>query len=88
MLLGIPASSVTSERAFSAARLIDTRLRAQLGDELFSDLLFIAKNLPDNGRIDGFIALLLDLAEEHGQMGQLAEAVVVVPIASDRAQAT
>ena len=53
MLLGIPASSVMSERAFSKARLVDTRLRAQLGDEIFSDLLFMAKNVSekDNSKV-------------------------------------
>ena len=48
MFLGMPASSVASERAFSTARLIDTRLLSQLGDELFADLLFITKNMPES----------------------------------------
>ena len=77
MLLGIPASSVTSERAFSKARLIDTRLRAQLGDEIFADLLFIAKNLPDTAKMDEFIDHLLALAEEYDQMDELSDAVPV-----------
>ena len=79
MLLGIPASSVTSERAFSLARTIDSWLRAQLGDDIFADLLFIAKNLPDDGDIDAFIDRLLDLAEAHGVIDELADAAPSAP---------
>ena len=68
LLLAIPATSVDSERTFSETKLIDTRLRTSLGDELFSDLLFISKNLPDSGNRDSFILITQRLAAANDAM--------------------
>ena len=61
LLLGMPATSVPSERTWSTTKLIDTRLRTALGDEVFGDLIFIAKNLPESDKFQDFINILLTL---------------------------
>ena len=61
LLLGMPATSVPSERTWSTTKLIDTRLRTSLGDEVFGDLIFIAKNLPESGKFQDFMSTLLKL---------------------------
>ena len=65
MLLAIPASTVASERSFSRAGDIDSSKRGSLGPELFSDLLFIAKNAPEIGQFEEFFSLLRRCNEEE-----------------------
>ena len=73
LLLGVPATSVASERAFSEAKLIDTRLRSMLGDEIFGDLIFISKNLPDDSNLDEFMSLLHQLGAAESAARKLLE---------------
>ena len=40
-LLTLPPSSVTSERAFSAAGLFSTKIRSRLGDSTLNSLVFL-----------------------------------------------
>ena len=70
LLLGIPASSVASERTFSEAKLIDTRLRSSLGDEIFGDLIFISENLPSDD-LEDFLRLVQTLAKHEASMKEL-----------------
>lgn len=63
LLLGIPATSVESERTWSEAKLIDTRLRSQLGDDIYGDLIVISKNLPENGDMQEFIDMLTKVCD-------------------------
>lgn len=62
LLMGIPATSVSSERTWSETKLIDTRLRSSLGNDLFGDLVFIAKNLPPHADLDSFMKRLFNLS--------------------------
>ena len=73
LLLAVPATLVSSERTFSEAKLIDTRLRSMLGDETFGDLVFISKNLPDGGNLDTLIAGLTRLTEVDSAAKKLFE---------------
>ena len=40
-VLTLPVSTATSERAFSAMKLVKTRLRKKMGDEFLRDCLII-----------------------------------------------
>ena len=41
LVLTLPVSTATSERAFSAMKLVKTRLRNKMGDEFLRDCLII-----------------------------------------------
>ena len=41
LVLTLPVSTATSERAFSAMKLVKTRLRNKMGDEFMRDCLII-----------------------------------------------
>ena len=71
MLLGMPATSIASERVWSETKLNDTRLRTSMGDEVFADLVFIAKNLPDSSNLDSFLSLMTRLAKTSASMQRL-----------------
>ena len=73
------ASEVASERDFSGAGDIDTANRANLGPELFADLMFISRNLhvlPQEsapGRVDVFLQKLGELAKNDVTLNLLLE---------------
>jgi hypothetical protein len=51
--LGVPASSIPSERLFSAAGSVITKKRASLADDIVDDVLFVKFNLDSLCAPDG-----------------------------------
>ena len=83
LLLGIPALSVASERTFSKAKLIDTRLRTSLGDEIFADLVFISKNLPEDSDLNSFIKSLQQLGKQEETIKRLFDDIEDIEATQD-----
>lgn len=65
MLLGMVATSVPSERAFSGTGAIHTKQRYLLSAYMLDDLTYIRANLPSLSMFDAFLAELFMHCQEE-----------------------
>ena len=69
LVLTFPASTATSERAFSAMKIVKTRLRNKMEDEFLSDnlVVYIEKEIAENFTTDSILNDFRSLKEHRLQ---------------------
>ncbi|CAI0435348.1 unnamed protein product [Linum tenue] len=67
LLLTLPVSTATGERAFSAMKIVKNRLRNKMNDDFLADslVIFIERMIAKNFRLDDILSDFVDLKERR-----------------------
>ncbi|CAI0460737.1 unnamed protein product [Linum tenue] len=67
LLLTLPVSTATGERAFSAKKIVKNRLRNKMNDDFLADslVIFIKRMIAKNFRLDDILSDFVDLKEHR-----------------------